>query len=284
MRRALTCTVASAAAVFMLSLHGRAQGAGESRLDGVTAYVEQYYGRAQSLVAEETVTLEQLRQDLTSDGLARRLTYEIRVEWSDDGGTPQASVVRQLLRVGNRPAKPGAEPECLDPKGISPEPLAFLLKDRRDRFRFRETGMTTLGRRNAVLLDYRPAGREQPTVTGDKECISIDMPSRTRGRVWLDPDTHAVLRLDEGVVAITDVRIPRELQTTGGWGLSVTVERHDSTIEYVPVTFTEPDETLLLPTRVESVSVIRANRIQRLRVRQTYRNYRRFLTQSRLIP
>ena len=42
-------------------------------------------------------------------------------------------MVRELLRVGNRPPKPGSEPECLDPKGISPEPLAFLLRDRRHR-------------------------------------------------------------------------------------------------------------------------------------------------------
>ena len=50
------------------------------------------------------------------------------------------------------------------------------------------------------------------------------------------------------------------------------------------MTFTEPDETLLLPTRMDSVSVIRSSGIQRLRVTQTYRNYRRFLTESRVIP
>jgi hypothetical protein len=257
--------------------------AGPSRLDRITRYVEGYYGRAQSLVAEETVMLEHLRPDLSPDGLARRLTYEIRVEWSQEGDTPRASVVRQLLRVGNKPPKPGSEPECLDPKGISPEPLAFLLRDRRERFRFREAGRALIGGRHAVMLDYQAAMREAPTVTGTKDCISIDMPSRTRGRVWVDPDTHAVLRLDEGIVAVTDVRIPRELQK-GGWGLSVSVERADSTIRYTPVTFSAPDETLLLPTRVESVSVIRASGIQRLRVTQTYENYRRFLTETRVIP
>ena len=124
--------VVCAAAVAALAPAGWAQVANGSRLDDVTAYVEDYYGRAQSLIAEETVTLEHLRPDLTSDGLARRLVYEIRVEWSPEGDRPRASVVRQLLRVGRRPPKPGSEPECLDPKGISPEPLAFLLKARRE--------------------------------------------------------------------------------------------------------------------------------------------------------
>lgn len=275
--------VVTAASLAVLAPRGSAQVGDRTRLDSVTAYVEAYYGRAQSLVAEETVTLEHLRSDLTSDGPGRRLTYEIRVEWSSDGDTPRASVVRQLLLVGRRPPKPGSEPECLDPKGLSPEPLEFLLKDRRDRFSFREAGVATMAGRKAVMIDYRPAMRDAPTITGTKDCISIDMPSRTQGRVWVDRDTHAVLRLDERIVGVTDVRIPREFQR-GGWGLYVTVERSDSTIRYEPVTFTGPDETLLLPVRVESVSVIRSAGVQRLRVTQTYRNYRRFLTESRLVP
>ena len=269
--------------VMALARAGGAQIQESSRLDDVTAYVEDYYGRAQSLIAEETVTLDQLRPDLSPDGLPRRLVYEIRVEWNPDGDPP-ASVVRELLQVGRRPPKPGTKPECLDPKGISPEPLAFLLRERRGKFVFREAGAAVVGGRSAVMIDYRPSGRDQPTITGTRECISIDMPDRTQGRLWVDRETGAVLRLDENIVGVTDVRVPRALQTTGGWGLYVTVDRADSTIRYEPVTFSEPDETLLLPTSIQSVSIIRATGIQRLRVTQTYRNYRRFLTGSRLIP
>ena len=276
----VVCATAAAA----LMPVGWAQVRDRSRLDDVTAYVEEYYGRAQSLIAEETVALEHLRSDLTSDGFARRLEYEIRVEWSQEGDTPRASVVRQLLRVGRRPPRPGSEPECLDPKGISPEPLAFLLKARREKFVFREAGAAIIGGRSAVMIDYRPSGRDAPSITGTRDCISIEMPDRTQGRVWVDRETSAVLRLDERIMGVTDVRIPRELQQIGGWGLYVTVERADSTIRYEPVTFTEPAETLLLPTRIDSVSVIRASSIQRLRLTQTYRNYRRFLTESRVIP
>ena len=276
--------VVCAAAVATLAPTGWAQVENGSRLDDVTAYVEDYYGRAQSLIAEEAVTLEHLRPDLTSDGFARRLVYEIRVEWSQEGDQPRASVVRQLLRVGRQPPKPGSEPECLDPKGISPEPLAFLLKARREKFVFREAGATIIGGRSAVMIDYRPSGRDAPSITGTRDCISIEMPDRTQGRVWVDRETSAVLRLDERIMGVTDVRIPRELQQIGGWGLYVTVERADSTIRYEPVTFTDPAETLLLPTRIDSVSVIRASSIQRLRLTQTYRNYRRFLTESRVIP
>lgn len=268
--------------VVALAPAGGAQVQESSRLDDVTAYVEDYYGRAQSLVADETVTLEHLRPDLTADGLPRRLMYEIRVEWNPDGDPP-ASVVRELLQVGRRPPKPGTRPECLDPKGISPEPLAFLLRERRGKFVFREAGATIVAGRSAVMIDYRPSGHDEPTITGTKECISIEMPDRTQGRLWVDRETSAVLRLDENVVGVTDVRVPRALQTIGGWGLYVTVDRADTTTRYEPVNFTDPDETLLLPTSIQSVSVIRATGIQRLRVTQTYRNYRRFLTGSRLV-
>ena len=261
---------------------GWAQVRESSRLDDVTAYVEDYYGRAQSLIAEEAVTLEHLGPDLSPDGFPRRLMYEIRVEWNPEGDEP-ASVVRELLQVGRRAPKPGTKPECLDPKGISPEPLAFLLRERRDRFVFREAGPTIVGGRSAVMIDYRPSGRNEPTITGTKECINIDMPDRTQGRLWVDRETSAVLRLDENVIGVTDVRVPRALQTTGGWGLYVTVDRADTTTRYEPVSFTDPEETLLLPTSIQSVTVIRATGIQRLRVTQTYRNYRRFLTGSRLV-
>jgi hypothetical protein len=255
----------------------------ESRMARVTAYVERYYRRTQSLMVDETVALEHLGPDLTASGLARRLTFELRLEWNPDGPEPRASVVRTLLKVGSREPKANAKPECLDPKGVSPEPLAFLLADRRERFTFRQSGAGRIGGRDAVAIEFRPAIKEEPVITGDKECISIDMPMRTRGRIWVETSSDAILRLDEHVVGLTDVRVPRHLQSTGGWGSMVTVERSDTSTRYQPVRFDDPDETLFLPESVDSLSVIRASGIQRLRVRQTYRNYRRFLTAGRLL-
>ena len=79
-----------------------AQGTATSRIDRVSAYVEQYYGRAQRVMAEETVMLEHLRSDLSSDGPGRRLVYEMRMEWDPSAAEPRASVLRQLLRIGSR--------------------------------------------------------------------------------------------------------------------------------------------------------------------------------------
>ena len=257
----------------------------DGTLDRVTRYVEQYYNRAQSLMAEETVTLQHLRPDLAPDGRIRRLVYELRVEWTPaaDGGESRASVVRQLLRVGSRPARPSDKPECLDPRATSPEPLAFLLREQRDKFTFNARGSSRIGRREAMMLEYAPSSERPPVVTGDKTCISMDLPGRSRGRVWVDPNTDAILRLDEFLVGPTDVPIPRALQSPGG-SLYITVDRSDTTTQYQPIVFNDPEETLMLPSRIDSVSVIRASGVQRLRVTQEFRNYRRFLTDSRIVP
>jgi hypothetical protein len=263
-----------------------AQDPRESRatLDRVSRYVEQYYGRAQTLMAEETVTLLHLQPDLSPDGRMRRLVYDLRVEWTpaSDTGDAHATVVRQLLRIGGRRAKPDEKPECLDPRTISPEPLAFLLPERREKFRFNVNGRARLGRRDAVMLEYLPAASDPPVVTGDKTCISMDVPSRSRGRLWIDPATDAILRMDEFLVGPTDVRVPRELQSIGG-AIVITIDRSDTSTQYEPVRFEDPSETLMLPSRIDSVSVIRATGVQRLRVTQEFKNYRRFLTASRIV-
>ena len=46
----------------------------------------------------------------------------------------------------------------------------------------------------------------------------------------------------------------------------------------------DPDELLLLPARVESVTFIRNSAVPRVRVTRTFTDYRRFLTGGRVLP
>jgi hypothetical protein len=279
-------SVGAVVAATTLALHaqsGRFRGVDpRTALDGISRYVERYYGTAQRIVAEETVTLQHLTPDLGPDGLARRLVYELRVEWDPEADEPKANVVRHLLRIGGRAPKPGSEPECLDPVATSPEPLAFLLPDQRGKFRFVAAGRGRSRGRDALLLDYRSAADEPSSVSGTQDCLRIDLPGRQAGRVWADPMTNEVLRLEERLMGPTDVAIPVALQRAGSAG-RLTVERNDATTFYEPVRFADPDELVLLPSEITTVSVIRAGGVQRLRVTQTFRKYRRFLTQSRII-
>ena len=75
-----------------------------------------------------------LRADMTPIDVPRRLTFELRIEWdprrAGRGSAPVANVLRQPVRVNGRlPADD--DQGCMDPKPVSPEPLAMLLPARR---------------------------------------------------------------------------------------------------------------------------------------------------------
>ena len=250
----------------------------------VSAYVEGYYARAQRVMAEERVSIQLLRPDLTPDGFARRLIYDVRIEWDPtaDGGRGEATAVRELVRVGNRAARPGDEPGCTDPRPISPEPLAFLLPTQRQKFTFAMAGPKRVNRRAAIALDYASTVVEPPKATWTDECVSIDLPGRTRGRVWADIETDAVVRLDERIVGSVEIPVPRQQQRRGA-SMALIVERAETSIEYQEVTFADPQETLMLPSRIDTLTVVRNSGSPRVRTTQVFSRYRRFLTASRVI-
>ena len=247
-------------------------------------YVERYYARAQSIVVDENVTIQPLGLDLRSDGFARRLTYELRVEWNPDVTEDEspARVTRQLLAINGRPPRQGDEPGCLDPRSTSPEPLAFLLPERREKFTFKAAGLGRVDGRVALMIDYRSVRPEEPKAEWKEECVSIDLPGRARGRIWADPETAEILRLDEGITGLVDVPVPRKQQRAGG-SAYMTIERADSSIRYRRVPFTDPDETLVLPASIETVTIVRNSGSPRTRISQAFSNYRRFVTGSRIV-
>ena len=248
--------------------------------------VEQYYGRAQSIMCEETVRLEQLGHDLTWDGShVRRLVYELRVAWnasSADGKTPEATVLRQLVSVDGRPPRDGDEPGCMDPKPVSPEPLAMLLPAQQGDYRFSPAGMRRTRERSTVMLDFKSMVTRPPEIQWKGECVSVDLPGRWRGRVWLDSTTADVLRLDEQLIGMVDLPTPRH-HVRRGASPSMTIERVNSSIRYRPVEFDNPDETLMLPESIVTVQVIRDSGSPRVRIVQAFSKYRRFVTDARIV-
>ena len=277
------CALAAAAIGMAVPLALGQSVPADAAISRVGDYVERYYARAQSLVVDENVAIQPLTTDLRSDGFPRRLTYELRVEWNPDADDDSpAKVTRQLIAINGRPPKPGQEPGCLDPRSTSPEPLAFLLAERREKFVFKAAGLGRVGDRTAMMIDYRSVRPEAPKAEWRKECVSVDLPGRARGRIWADPETAEILRLDEGIVGLVDVAVPTEQQRHGG-PTYMTIERADSSIRYRRVLFTDPDESLLLPSSIDTVTIVRNSGSPRVRISQAFSNYRRFVTGSRLV-
>jgi hypothetical protein len=159
-----TAIVGLAVCPLVCAERGRAQsGSADQTVARIGDYVARYYERAQSLVAEESVAVQPLDRDLTPLGFARRLLYEFRLEWNPDaiGDESPATITRTLLAINGKPPRPRDEPKCLDPRSVSPEPLAFLLPDRRDKFTFASAGVGRFDGRSAVMVDYRSVKRSR---------------------------------------------------------------------------------------------------------------------------
>jgi hypothetical protein len=247
--------------------------------------VGQWYARAQSLISLESVSIQPLKADMTAIDFPRRLAYELRLAWdapAEGGELPEANIVRQILTINGRPPKPKDDDGCLDPKPVSPEPLSMLLAAQRDDYAFSAAGSTRVDGRAALMIDYRSVKAGVPEITFTRDCVSIELPGRSRGRIWIDAATYDGLRLDEHLVGMFDFSTPREQQRRGA-SRDMTIERADSSIQYKRVSFADPEETLMLPAAIESVTVIRGGSTQRYRVTQRFSEYRRFLTEGRVV-
>ena len=246
----------------------------------------EWYARAQSIVSQETVVITPLGSDMAPTLPVRRLGYELRVAWdpatAGPGAFPEPSILRQILTVNGRPPRPNDEPGCMDPKPVSPEPLMMLLPEQRGDFAFTFAGRGRVDGRSVMMFDFKGVAGGEPEVTWTDECVSISIPGRSRGRIWVDANTHDVLRLDERLVGMFEFDVPRAHQRRGAVP-SIVVERADTSIRYRRVEFSDPPDTLMLPSEVQTITVIRGGAAQRTRISQRFSDYRRFLADARVV-
>jgi hypothetical protein len=297
MRINATCRrerIASAlsALVALVAVARAAQSPGD--LDDLLARVgeriEQYFARAQKIVFVEKTTISPLGSDLTPQGFSRVLEADVRVEApgadGDSDGSAETSVVREFRRVnGHAPRARDDRNRCLDPNPVSPEPLAFLLPAQRDGFEFTWVGRGKGRDHNHVMIDFRELGSGKPVVKERTEkgegCFTIDIPGAARGRVWLDASTYEVLRVDQRINGLVDFRLPDAQNRRPGSNDFQVLERLDTSIRYKMVPFHDPEEIALVPESIETLMVVRG--MQSYRMKQIFSDYRRFVTDAKLV-
>lgn len=264
----------------------------EALVTQIAERVASYYGRAQSLICIEHSVVQPIARNWSSDGLARTVESELRVEYEgSDGATlPAARVIRNVRRINGRAPNERDKTDrsgCTDPRPLSPEPLAFLLPAHRDGYRFTSIREGKENDAAALVIDYTSTIRaSRPELIEDElghdDCFDWSGPVATRGRVWVDASTYDVLRVERRVAGPVDVRVPWKLQRRYLFPPWVTVERDDVTIRYKSVTFTDPHEVILLPESSESMTIVRGN-LQSVRRSERFSGYRRFLTGGRVV-
>jgi hypothetical protein len=263
----------------------------EEALDRVGEKIEQYFAHAQRIVFIETATIQYIGSNMTPDGFARVLESEVRVETlpadGDGDGSAETKVLRELRKVNGHARRPSDDRQnCLDPNPVSPEPLAFLLPENRNGYEFSWAGYGKGKNQHKILIDFRELGGGKPEVKersdkgGGDGCFSIDVPGRARGRVWIDATTFDVLRVDQRIAGQVDFRLPANRRRPFTDDLQV-LERLDTSIRYKTVPFRDPEEVALLPESIDTVMIVRG--MQSYRMKQVFSDYRRFVTDAKLV-
>ena len=253
--------------------------------------VTEYFTRAQSIMCLEKVSLQRLSIGFSADGPARVVESELRLSWQPTAENPvptEAKTLRQVLRVnGGKPRKNDYN-NCTTPEqnDVEEQPLSILLPSQRLNYTFSFDKRDDIDGREAFVLEYRENQKpavDVSIVEDNEDCISFDIEGGTRGRIWIDAETHDVLRLDRSLNGMIEIPLPRKA-TIGGRSPYWTMERWDSSIRFKRVAFENPAETLVLPISASTLQVTRGSGTPRLRTSTQYVSYRRFITGARVIP
>lgn len=263
----------------------------EGVLERAGARVTEYFARAQSIMCLEKVSLQKLGFGYAAEGPARFVESELRLSWEpslEDPTPKEARTLRQVLKVNGRPPRKKDYDNCTTPEQQDSEeqPLSILLPDQRVELAFAYHGRGLLDGRDAIIVTFRETVKptvDVSLVDDNENCVSFDIEGGTRGKIWIDAETHGVLRLDRSLSGLIDIPLPRKAQRFGvnhRW----TMERWDSSIRFRPVTFNDPPETLVLPVSSSTLQITRGSGTPRLRTTTQYTSYKRFITGARVVP
>jgi hypothetical protein len=287
------CLVAAPLAMLTMGLSAQASPDIDTLLARVGQRIADYYKRAQNVICTEKTMVQPVGHDYAPVGFARVTEYELRVETDaagDGDGSPDARVVRQLFRVnGHSPREKDQKDRagCTDANPLSTEPLTFLLPAHRSEYTFAAGGLGKGKDRNTLIIEFissKPEGKgelaEDPR--GHADCFTWSLPVVMKGRVWVDANTYDVVRIEQRMAGFADITVPTKLARRHNLADMVVVERHDTTIRYKTIPFHDPDEAMHLPESIDTLVVVRGG-LESIRSRQTFSEYRRFMTEGRIV-
>jgi hypothetical protein len=258
----------------------------------VSERLAQCYKRAQNVVFTEKKIMQPVTTDYSPVGFARMTEYELRVEadQTQGDGSSDVKIVRQLLRVNGRPPREKDKKDssgCTDENPLSDEPLAFLLAANRAEYSFVLVGPGKGKDQNTLMIDFAsPKPKEKGEIAEDpagrQDCFSVTMPVIVKGRLWVDATSYDVVRVEQRIAGMGDLAVPFKLARRHNLADRIVLERNDRTIRYKLVSFRDPEETMLLPESIETLRVFRSG-MQSSRSRQSFGDYRRFVTGARIV-
>ena len=275
----------------MAAARAQAQPDVDELLVHVGRRVAEFYTRAKNVICIEASTVQSIDSSYSPAGFARTVESELRVE-ADSGQAPgEAVFVRKVRKVNGRVPREKDKKDragCTDPNPLSSEPLAFLLPAHRSKYRFTIAGIAKERNRPALMIDFASVDRRsKPELIedpgGHDDCFDWTGHIASRGRVWVDAGNYDVVRVERGLGGPVDVRVPALIQRRYRLDNWVVIVRDEVTIRYKTVAFSDPDEVLMLPESIHSLTVLRGG-LQSTRRSQTFSDYQRFVAEGRVLP
>jgi hypothetical protein len=275
----------------MTAAGAQAQPDVEELLVRVGERVAEFYRRAKNVICVETSRVQAVDFKNSPVGFVRTVQSELRIE-ADGGETPgEAAIVRKVRNVNGRVPRERDKKDragCTDPNPLSSEPLTFLLPGHRSEYRFRTVGIAKDRNQTTLMIDFASVDRrsnpeliEDPS--GHDDCFDWSGHIASRGRIWVDATSYDVVRVERGLGGPVDVKVPALIQRRHHLASWVVIVRDDVTIRYKAVAFSDPDEVLLLPESIDASTVVRGG-LESTRRNQTFSDYKRFVTRSRVLP
>ena len=252
--------------------------------------IADFYSRAKNVICIERSTVQGIDLNNSLVGFARTVESELHVEDAGAQAAGEAVFVRKVLKVNSRAPREKDSKDragCTDPNPLTAEPLAFLLPAHRSEYLFKSAGVARERGRAALMIDFVSRERRSSPVLiqdpdGRDDCFDWSGHVASRGRVWIDADTHDVMRVERGTPGPVDVKVPALIQRRYHLDPWVVIVRDDVTIRYGSVRFSGPDEILVLPESIAALIVVRGG-LQSTRRYQTFSDYKRFVTGGRVI-
>jgi len=275
----------------MSAAGAQAQPSADEVLVRVGERVAEFYKRATNIIGIETSTVQRIDLNGSPDGFARTVESELHFEADNDQAPGEAAIVRTVRKVNGRIPREKDKKDragCTDPNPLSSEPLAFLLPAHRSEYQFKIAGVAKDRGRTVLMIDFASVDRRSDAELtedpgGRDDCFDWSGHIASRGRVLVDAQHYDVVRVERGLRGPVDVKVPALIQRRPFLGSWVVLVRDDVTIRYRTVTFSDPEEVLLLPESIDSYTVIRGG-LESIRRNQTFSNYKRFVTGGRVLP
>ena len=131
-------------------------------------------------------------------------------------------------------------------------------------------------------LDRRSNAELIEDPNGHDDCFDWSGHLAAKGRIWVDAGTYNVIRVERGLRGPVDVKVPAQIQRRQSLDSWIVIVRDDVTIRYKTVAFDDPDEVLLLPESIDSLTLVRGG-LESTRRNQTFSEYKRFVTGGRVL-